>query len=324
MIDVALKAGVSKSTVSKVLNNYPNLRSETVKKVNDAINELGYIPNQVASSLSKKNFQKVGVILKVNDAEQTIDEIDMQYLLGIEHGAAELNVETSIIMGSLLDNKTVEETITILRSKSITCLIIIGLSKDDRVLIELVERKIFPTVVAEAGIVNKLTSCVTTNNRQGQYEIATEAIQKYNCKHILYLQGKENGYISEERLAGIEQVEAELGVDVDYQIADFSEKLSYQYVYGTKKHYDLIICASDLMAIGAKRALIAKGEFTHLVGFDGIKLLAYVGEDIPTVKQDFFQIALECLYCAIAMQNGEEGKLIEVPYTITCMQNENS
>lgn len=323
IVDVATLAGVSKSTVSKVLNNYPNLKPDTIKRVNNAISELGYVPNATASSLSKKNYRKVGIILKVNDMIQTIDEIDMQYLLGVESAAAELNVETSVIFGSLLENKSLEETVAILRSKSITCLVIIGLSKDEKVLIELINQQIFPTVVAEAGIINPMTSCVSTDNKLAQYQVAKQVIDKYDCKNVLYLQGKENGYISEERFAGIKKLEEELAIEVDYKIADFSEQKSYQIVKNSTKHYDVIICASDLMAIGAKRALIAKGEFTHLVGFDGIKLLAYVGEDIPTVKQNFYQMAVECVYHAIAMQNGESSRSITVPYQITCMINEN-
>ena len=52
--DVAKHAGVAISTVSKVLNNYPNVSEETKKKVNEAVTELNFVPNSVAAALSSK------------------------------------------------------------------------------------------------------------------------------------------------------------------------------------------------------------------------------------------------------------------------------
>ena len=53
--DVAKQAGVAISTVSKVLNNYPNVSEETKKKVNEAVDALGFVPNSVAAALSSKH-----------------------------------------------------------------------------------------------------------------------------------------------------------------------------------------------------------------------------------------------------------------------------
>ena len=57
--DVARHAGVAISTVSKVLNNYPNVSEDTREKVNGAIRELGYVPNAVAAALSSKRSARV-------------------------------------------------------------------------------------------------------------------------------------------------------------------------------------------------------------------------------------------------------------------------
>ena len=61
--EVAQQAGVAISTVSKVLNGYPNVSEETKKKVNDAIQELNYIPNSIASALSSMLFGRLACCL---------------------------------------------------------------------------------------------------------------------------------------------------------------------------------------------------------------------------------------------------------------------
>lgn len=316
--EVAKLAGVSKSTVSKVINGYDNLSEETIKRVTKAVVELDYVPNQSASNLSKKDYQKIGVILKLNDYEQVIDEIYMRYLLGIDAACVQAQVETSIIFSNVLEKKSTEETIAYLKSKSITSLIIIGIAKDDEMLLDLINRNVFPVVLSEAGVLNDYVSSVGIDNRKAQYEIGKQAIIENDAKRILYIAGKDNGYVSEYRLDGIKKIESEFDINIEYFRGDFSENLVYNYILQSKKQYDLIICASDLMAIGAKRALIKKGDAVNLVGFDGINLLSYVAEDILTVVQDFYKIARTCVEEALRLQKTKKPQNIIIEHTISC------
>ena len=80
--DVAKHAGVAISTVSKVLNHYPNVSDETRIKVNKAVEELNFVPNSVAAALSSKQAGRVALLVNLNVQTQAIDEIDMQYLSG--------------------------------------------------------------------------------------------------------------------------------------------------------------------------------------------------------------------------------------------------
>ena len=85
--DVAKQAGVAISTVSKVLNNYPNVSEETKKKVNEAVDALGFVPNSVAAALSSKHSGRVAILLNLENVSQAVDEINMQYLTGAIHQA---------------------------------------------------------------------------------------------------------------------------------------------------------------------------------------------------------------------------------------------
>ena len=91
--DVAKQAGVAISTVSKVLNDYPNVSEETKKKVNQAVEELNFVPNSVAAALSSKQSGRVALLLNLGNVSQAVDEINMQYMAGTIRRAVELNLE---------------------------------------------------------------------------------------------------------------------------------------------------------------------------------------------------------------------------------------
>ena len=90
--DVAKRAGVAISTVSKVINNYPYVSEATKIKVREAIHELNYVPNTVAVALSSKQNGRAAILVSLNPKTQAIDEITMQYLSGALNMALELNI----------------------------------------------------------------------------------------------------------------------------------------------------------------------------------------------------------------------------------------
>ena len=132
--DVAKHAGVAISTVSKVLNHYPNVSEETREKVNAAINELGFVPNSIASALSSKKTGRVALLLDANRHVQTVDEIPMQYIVGAINRAKELGMDVITVFFTMIQEMDVEEMTRYFLSQSIEGLIICGLSKQDATL----------------------------------------------------------------------------------------------------------------------------------------------------------------------------------------------
>ena len=107
--DVAREAGVAISTVSKVLNNYPNVSEATKKKVNDVVDRLGFVPNAVAASLSSKRTGRVALLIKLNLNTQASDEISMQYISGAVHRAKELQMDVITVFTSMIEDMNVDE-----------------------------------------------------------------------------------------------------------------------------------------------------------------------------------------------------------------------
>lgn len=318
--DVAKHAGVAISTVSKVLNNYPNVSHETKEKVNAAIQELGFVPNSIASALSSKKTDRVALLLDVNRHVQTVDEIPMQYLVGAINRAKELDMDVITVFFTMIQEMDVEEMIRYFQSQSIEGLIICGLSKQDAVLHKLIRTGRFKIVLIDANSVNESTSCIHINHTKAQYEVARETILENGSHRILYIAGKKNGYVSEERMLGMKQLAGELGLTVFTRIGNFSElqarKITLQYA----RKKDAIICASDLMAIGAMKALIDMDIFRPVCGFDGISLMGYAGKQMHTVKQDFRQIAAGAVDEMARLMSGGTGQEIIMPHKLIRME----
>jgi LacI family transcriptional regulator len=314
--DVAKRAGVAISTVSKVLNNYPNVSEETKKKVNEAVKELNFVPNSVAAALSSKQSGRVAFLMNVNNAARAIDEINMQYMSGTIGQAVELNLDVITVFFSMLRNKSLEEVVRYLQSQSITGLIIYGMSKDDTVLQQLIEAQIFKIVLVDAPIVNESTSSIWIDQEQAQYDVAKKTILENDCKSILYLAGKKNGYVTEGRLNGIRRLAQEMDLPLTIRNGEFSELMARNLTFRYAENQDVVVCASDLMAIGAMKALTEMDIFHPVCGFDGITLMGYAGKQMNTVRQNFKRIASEAVIELKRLLDGGEGQQIVLDYEL--------
>ena len=320
--DVAKQAGVAISTVSKVLNNYPNVSAETKKKVNQAVEELNFVPNTVAAALSSKQSGRVALLLNLNNAAQSVDEINMQYMAGTIGRAVELNLDVITIFDSMLKNKNLEEVVRYLRSQSITGLLIFGMSSVDKVLHQLIDTQLFKIVTVDAPIVNASSSAIWIDQEAAQYEVAKKTLTENKGKSILYLAGKKNGYVTGERLRGIQRLAEEEKIPLLVRNGEFSELQARNLTFRYARKKDIVVCASDLMAIGAMRALMEMDIFRPVCGFDGITLMGYAGKQMNTVRQDFSRIASEAVTELKRLLDGGEGQQIVLDYELVRMKYE--
>lgn len=318
--DVAKQAGVAISTVSKVLNGYPNVSEATRKKVNRAVEELNFVPNSVAAALSSKQSGRVALLLNLGNVAQAVDEIYMHYIAGTIGRALELNLDVITIFDSMLKNKSLEEVVRYLRSQSITGLIIFGMSKDDKVLQRLIDAQYFKIVTVDAPLVNASSSAVWIDQAAAQYDVAKKTLKENKGKSILYLAGKRNGYVSAERLKGMQRLAEEEGLTLFVRNGEFSELQARNITLRYAKKRDIVVCASDLMAIGAMRALMDMDIFRPVCGFDGITLMGYAGKQMNTVKQDFRRIASEAVEELKHLLDGGEGRQIVLDYELVRMK----
>lgn len=318
--DVARHAGVAVSTVSKVINHYPNVSQETKERVNEAIRELHFVPNTIAAALSSKQAGRIALVLDLNTRTKAVDEIDLQYLSGAIRKAEERKLDVITVFFSMLADKTPEEIIQYFQSQSIAGIVLYGLNQNHDRLRQLIDSQAFKVVVVDAPFVNRSTSSVSIDNARAQYEVAKRTWEENGGGRVLYLAGKPEAYVTGERLSGIRRLAEEKGLQVLVRNGNFSElearKLTFQYAKGK----DLIVCASDLMAIGAMHALMEMDIFRPVCGFDGLALMGYAGNQMYTVRQDFAGISEEAVEELYRLLSGGTGTIRRVPHKLVRLQ----
>lgn len=320
--DVAKLAGVAVSTVSKVINHYPNVSEETSARVNKAIEELQFTPNVVAASLSSKQSGRIAFIINTDVQTSSIDEVSIKYLAGAISKAQSLHVEIVPIFFYMLEGKDENEIENYLMSQNIKGIVICGMSKEDTVLKQVVESERFKSVLVDVPIMNSSTSYISVDQKKAQMDVARKTITE-NCPSVgkvLYISGKRNGYVSEERLEGMMELAGELGLEVTVECGEFSEKQAREITLKNGEKHDFIVCASDMMAIGAMRALIDMDIFRPVCGFDGITLMGYAGKQMNTVKQNFSEIASEAVGECTRLMSGGQGNKIIMPHELVRLE----
>ena len=317
--DVAREAGVAISTVSKVLNNYPNVSENTRQKVNEVVDRLGFVPNAVAASLSSKRTGRVALLITLSLDTQASDEISMKYISGAVHRAKELQLDVITVFTSMIEDMTASEVINYFESQGIKGIIVYGMTTKDKVVHRLIESGNFKMVVIDAPMMNENTSSVSIDNVKAQYDVAKKTITENKCKKVLYISGDENGYITADRLSGIKKLCDEKKLKLTVRNGKFSELRARELAMKFAKNTDCVVCASDLMAIGAMKALIDMDIFRPVCGFDGIMLMGYVGKQMNTVKQDFVKISEEALDELSRLMQGESGRKVTVPPSLVRM-----
>lgn len=322
--EVAEKAGVSISTVSKVLKNYSNISEETRQKVLKAVKELNYVPNSTASNLSSKNKDKVALYIYINDMKQAVDEINMLYLQGAFAMANINHLELVTIFNQMVSDMSTQELTSYLASQGITGIIVYGLNKEDKKILQLIEEQHFHVCVIDAPIVNEKTSSVMIDHQKGQYDVAKSIIEPEYTRKVLYLAGKRNGYVTDMRIEGIMKLQKELGFELNVQYAEFSEKMAYDLTMRYASDVDTVVCASDLMAIGALNALIKMNIYRKCCGFDGITLMRYAGKGMLTCKQDFYDISGSAIKEMERLLSGEKGRKVIIDHQIISIRYEDS
>ena len=322
--DVAAEAGVAISTVSKVLNNYPGVSGSTKDKVMSAVSRLGFTPNTVAAALSSKKSGRIALLMNMGSRTGAIDEINMQYLSGAIKSALEYGLDAVTIFFNMIEDMDLSTLTTYLMSQSIEGIVIFGISKDDQVLLELIESETFKIVVMDAPINNESTSSVWIDHEQAQVDIIKKTLDGITGNRILYIAGKQNSYVTECKLNGVRRIEEELDTTAVVEYGNYSELIARRITFDRAMESDLIACGSDLMAIGAMRALMEMDIFKPVCGFDGIKLMAYAGKQMNTVKQDFAELSRRALEELKRLLDGGTGTDIKVDYELVRMRYEDA
>jgi DNA-binding LacI/PurR family transcriptional regulator len=166
--DVAKKAGVSVVTVSRVINNYPNVRKSSLEKVMHAIKELDYKPNAAARSLAKGKTSMIGLVIPTAN-----DYFMSEVLSSIEKSLRKKGMFLVVSIAADEIDFDNSNCIRLFREDRVDGILILSPIKNDEYLLEL-KRKDFPFVLLDQHHSNLQVPSITIDNFSGGYT-ATKA-----------------------------------------------------------------------------------------------------------------------------------------------------
>ncbi len=202
--DVSKKAGVSPSTVSRVINDHPSISAETKQRVRKIMDEMGYFPNVTARNLGTQKANSVGVILPPLDSRERLgNPFYLEILTAVNEAAAEFQVTTAV--ASATNSSALLENVTRMhRQKQVDGFILAYSEKEDPIATYLYREKIPFTLIGRPP--KRETDIVyVDNDNQLLGKQATEHLISKGHENILFVSNVNQEVVFFERYFGYQE-----------------------------------------------------------------------------------------------------------------------
>ena len=319
--DVAKKAGVSISTVSRVINDSKPVTNEVKQRVLDVIKETGYVPNPLARSLVTKKSQLIGVIVP-----EVTDTFAAEVLNGIEEISKMYDYD--ILLANTYSEKDLEvKNINLLRAKQVEGIVMISWDIDKDV-VGLLEDSGIPAVYISKTTRDFDIYNVSINNNSAVKDMTNFLLDRGH-KKIALLNTTFQTNLADERITGYRDAIVGRGLKVNEGFIKscgptFDDGyMAVKEMLESKVDVDAIFATSDEVAIGAINACFDLGykvpEDISFVVFYDIEFSKMCRPKLTTVKQPLYDMGAVAIRMIIKMVKGIEidEKKVELPYTIS-------
>lgn len=291
--DVAREAGVSMATVSRVVNNNPNVKPQTRKKVFEAIERLGYRPNAVARGLASKKTTTVGVVIP-----DISNSIFAEIARGIEDIANMYHYNIILCNADKKKEKEIRVINTLLEKQVDGLLFMGGVVTEDH--IQAFRTAAVPIVLCATKDEGGTMPSVDIDHEAAAYD-AVNTLIRHGHREIAMISGtlqdpangyaRFHGYKKALENAGIEYKEDLVRIG-NYRYESGIEAM--KYFLGLKKKPTAIFSATDEMAIGAIHCIQDAGlhvpEDFSVISVDNIRMASMVRPQLTTVAQPMYDI----------------------------------
>ncbi len=312
--EVARLAGVSRSTVSRVINNHPNVRPETRERVQQAIRQSGYRPHRVARSLVTKCTQIIGMVIP--EAVTTLFT-DPFFPLLLRGATETCNAHHYQLLLSLFNDPVGREEMyqRVLRNGYLDGVIVASTSLGDPLVPHLLRDQI--PFVSVGRHTNKRVHYIDVDNVGGA-RMAVEHLIRLGHQRIAIITGRLDMPTGQDRLEGYRQalqahhIQVEESLIVEGDFTERSGRVGMQRLLPASP--TAVFVASDMMAIGALKALHQAGwQVPHdvaLIGFDDIPAASVIEPALTTVRQPIERMgsmAVDLLLSVLENSSEEEA-----------------
>jgi LacI family transcriptional regulator len=309
--DIAKLAGVSRSTVSRVANEQPNVRDDVRKRVLDVIQTTGYHPNAAARTLASQHSWTIGLILPQSVSFFFTDPFYPHLTKGIAHACNQFNYTLALFLVATKDDE--EKIFPRVSRKGLLDGVLVqsGHHGDQWIIGHLIDAKM-PLMVIGRPFRSDNVSYIDIDNINASHNAVSHLIRS-GRKRIGTITGPANSTVGIDRKAGYIKALTERNVGVNDTLiieGDFTEMGGYhamKQLFSAKP--DAIFAASDIMAIGAMRAAREAGlripDDIAFIGFDDLPIATLSDIKLTTVRQPVSQFGSKAVDILMDMiENG--------------------
>ena len=320
--DIAKLANVSKSTVSRVLNNTTPVHEEKRAAVEAAMKELDFKPNVFARSLAGGQSKTIGVLSQHLGSPfyDTIAEGIIVHLSGTGYWPmfADCNDEL----------KTADLAVENFLDRRIDGLIFLGGMLSEEKLSEFNAR--VPTFVVGFQLQTEVDRFICVDNELAGYN-ATKHLIELGHRSIVHIKGVANQADAIHRFEGYKRALTEAGIPIDPELVcegQFDGQSGYDATMGLLeqgKKFTAVFAANDICAMGAKLALhrhsLSVPEDVSVIGFDDQAEASFTVPPLTTVHQPAYEMGVAAATAIIAMINKKPYTLPVLPAEVTVRES---
>ncbi len=314
--DVAKKANVSISTVSRVLNSKNIVNQDTKKRVEEAIEELGYRPNVFARGLMLQKSNILALVLP-----DLHGEFYSEIIRGANLKARELGYH--MMISSVDADDDGKDVLSTVSSPGLADGIIVMVSDMDSKIRKTLKKTNIPIVLLDGEVPDVKHDTVVIDQRMGADAMVRHILAGNETDRIIFIGGPQTNLDTIDRLAAYKQVMTEVNrtpINEDIVHLDYSYKTAFEYAIERVMEWSsvptTIFAANDEMAAAIVDAAIAATlnvpQHLRVVGFDDTRIAQLTHPRLTTVRvpmADMGAIAVELLCKRITEENRPASKV---------------
>ena len=294
LVDVARRAKVSTSTVSRTINQTGKISGATQEHVRQVMREMGYKPNRVARRLraSGGKCNLIGLI---------IPNIQNPFFADLARGVEDVAYQNNfavLLCNYDEDFKKQQFYLDVMQAESVDGMILSPLHESDQAILRIVSNG-FSVVCVDRSLVGAAIDKVVVDNQRGAFEAVSHLLEKGH-RRIGIISGPIDSSTGRERLAGYKAALAQAGVASEPQLivhGDYREESGRRLtdaLLSRRPPPTALFIANNLMLIGAIETIAAKSlripKDIALVGFDDLPLAAVFTPPLTVVRQPAYEV----------------------------------
>lgn len=300
--EVARVAGVSRATVSRVVNGSTKVSADVRRTVEKAIDRLGYVPNRAARSLVTRKSDSIAVVITEPASRLFNDPFFPRLVRGISAALSVRDLQLVLLMPN--DEVDEQRTVRYLTAGHVDGVILVSLHGNDPLPDQLATRRI-PSVVLGRPPRGVDIDYVDADNRDGGRRATAHLVER-GRRRIATITGPRDMVAGIDRLAGYRDALADAGIPVDDGLiatGDFTQpggEAAMARLMADSPDLDAVFCASDLMAVAAMGVLQAAGrrvpDDVAVVGYDDSPIATTTRPELTSVRQPIEEMGREMVH----------------------------